>query len=257
MSAAQPQADIVEQLRRKIAKTQPAAPRRDIVSTDLASLDRMLPEHGLPRGAMVEWISDRVGQRATSLAFRAASRLLQQPGAFGVVDPLHCLNAASLPPLGIPLSRLLLVRPQFEGSTLPIFDSSFRLPTDVRSDCLWSLEQLARCRGVNVVLTWVDRLSTTAQRRLQLATEHSGTTVILIRPNFVLNQPSWADLRFHVHLASTERDMNNTRVAVTLAKSKNSVQRSGEIVLNCHHETGAVSETSELADPAATAASIA
>lgn len=241
---------IVEQLRGQLRTSQPMPTNREVVSSGLPTLDHLLPESGIPTGALVEWVEDGPGMRTTSIAFKTASQFLNRPGAFAVVDSSHCLCAASLPQLGIPLSRLLLVRPSGNSSDGPVrFSTGYHLPTNLRKETLWALEQLARCTGVGVVLTWIDRLSATAQRRLQLAVERSGTTVFLIRPRTVLSQPTWADLRFHVkskvdHRSSNEEaSMISSNLEISLVRSRNSVRRHGKANLECKHETGVVSET--------------
>lgn len=252
MSAAHSQ--VVQQLRSQLRASQPAASDRCIVSSGFDSLDQILPERGIPAGSLIEWVSDGPGMRTTSVAIKIGSQFLKRPGAFAIVDPLQCLNATAFPHLGLPLNRLLLVRPDKQHkSSRSTTGVNYHLPNETRADALWSLEQLARCTGVGVVLTWIDRLSSTAQRRLQLAVEHSGATVFLIRPQSVLNQPTWADLRFHVKTCSqpTIHDedsvMIGSNLEVRLVRSKNSVHRHGNVKLECEHETGVVSETKQLA----------
>ena len=248
-----PQSATIERLRQQLRASATHTQQRDVVPTDFMALNRLLPDRGIRSGSVVEWISSGPGSRTATMAFAAARRLLQQPGALAVVDPLHCLCAASLPQVGIPLSRLLLVRPKHTTAE-SLFVSEYRLPGPVRSHALWALEQLARSTGVRVVLTWIDRLSSTAQRRLQLAVERSGTTVFLIRPGSALQQPTWADLRFVVnthttahttggHIAAHHTNANPTsQWQVQLIRSRNSVHSQGHTRLECQHETGVVSE---------------
>ncbi len=256
MSTPSAQSVAVEQLRRQLLKSQPTASGHAVVSTGFRTLDRLLPQSGLPCGSVIEWISGGSGMRATSIAFKVSAGFLKRPGAIAVVDPMHSFCPAQLAQLGIPLSRLLLVRPATSQSNNPsagYADASYQLSTSQRSEALWSLEQLARCAGINIVVTWIDRLTSTAQRRLQLAVEKSGATVILMRPLIALRQTSWADLRFHVQSRSVsprkDGDIANTgsQMIVSLIRSRNSVQRHGNAVLECHHETGDVSEILELA----------
>lgn len=240
------QSGIVEQLRKQLRSCMPHTIARESIPTRFGGLNKLLPDKGIRTGSVVEWISAGPGGRTSTIAFAAASGLLQQPGALAVVDPLHSLCTASLPQLGIPLSRLLLVRPQL-ADTRSTFISEYRLSGVVRSNALWALEQLARCTGVSVVLTWIDRLTSTAQRRLQLAVERSGTTVFLIRPSSVLNQPTWADLRFMVHTSCDNslrqpKLATSSRLQVKLIRSRNSVHQQGHTLLECEHETGVVSE---------------
>ncbi len=229
----------------------------------MPSLDALLPQAGLPSGSLIEWISDGPGNRASSVAFRCAAGFLGRPGAFAVVDGRGCFNPAAVRNTGIPVSRLLVVRPQTDRPGRHRFHSDnagsySQRQQHQRTETLWALEQLGRSSGVQVVVTWIDRLSSTAQRRLQLAVETSGVTVFLIRPAQALHQSSWADLRFHVQSAQVtesvvsvgETARYRSQIAVRLIRSKNAVQHNGCALLECHYETGDVLEVPELARPA-------
>jgi protein ImuA len=250
----------LQMLRRQLVQSQSHSPCRTVVSTGLPSVDALLPHAGLPSGSLIEWISDGPGHRASSIALRCAIGFMQRSGVFAVVDGCGCFNPAAVCNTGIPLSRLLVVRPQGaragghccsvgRGSRDPLLQQRYRTET------LWALEQLGRCPGVQVVVAWVDRLSSTAQRRLQLAVETSGATVFLIRPAAALHQTSWADVRFHVQSARATKSVvsvdeaagDRSRIAVRLIRSKNAVLHNGCAWLECHHETGHVLEVSELA----------
>lgn len=242
MSAVPKSSSVVEHLRRQLLRCQVTHSAQTVVSSGYPTFDQLLPESGLPSGSVIEWVSDEPGLRATTIALRCAAGFLQQPGAFAIVDPLNDFHPMSLEHLGIPLSRLLLVRPCHQSSASTPFQAQ-------RSDALWALEQLARSPGVRVVMTWVDRLSSTAQRRLQLAVEKSGVTVFLMRPASALRQTSWADLRFHVQ-SNSQTAADSANVTVELVRSKNSVRCHGQVLLDCNHETGDVLEAAELADSA-------
>ncbi len=243
MSAVPASNQVIESLRRELLRCQVTHTTQTIVSSGFPGLDRLLPQAGLPSGAVIEWLSDACGLRSTTVALQCAAGFLESPGTLAVVDPYNEFHVMSLPHSGIPLSRLLLVRPcqDFIASSDGRMTGG-SLSQAQRSDALWTLEQLARCAGVRIVMMWVDRLSATAQRRLQLAVERSGVTVFLMRPKSALRQTSWADLRFHVQ--SEER----SRISVRLVRSKNSVQRHGKVLLDYNHETGDVFEAAELAD---------
>ena len=65
-------------------------------------------------------------------------------------------------------------------------------------DALWSLEQALRTRGIGAVVCDVEKLSSQACRRLQLAAETGGGLGILLRPALARRQPSFAEYRFLV-----------------------------------------------------------
>jgi hypothetical protein len=88
-------------------------------------------------------------------------------------------------------------------------------------------------------------------RRLQLAVERSGVTIVLIRPASILHQPSFADLRLHVTGAQPAMVglTGRRRLKVQLLRSRHGLQHTGHAQLEVDHETGAVHSISELADP--------
>lgn len=262
MSAVPSSSVVIDDLRRQLQRVQVQRADRTIVSSGYRGLDKLLPERGLPTGSVVEWVSDVAGLRAATVALSCAAEFLKQPGALAVVDPLHSFHPQALAAPGISLSRLLLVRPGTPSASDCMSEAA--LSHTERADALWTLEQLARCAGVRIVLAWADRLSPTAQRRLQLAVENSGVTVFLIRPAAALRQTSWADLRFHVQWNGRSKDGHcqaaastafSTPIALELVRSRNAMQHRGRVWLSCDHETGVVSETSELANSATAAAS--
>jgi hypothetical protein len=262
MSAVPASSVVIDDLRRQLQRVQVERADRTIVSSGFKSLDKLLPEHGLPSGSVVEWVSEVVGLRATTIALSCAAELLKLPGALAVVDPLHSFHPQALAAAGISLSRLLLVRPGTAATSDGM--SEVAMSHSERADALWTLEQLARCAGVRVVLAWADRISATAQRRLQLAVESSGATVFLMRSSAALQQTSWADLRFHVQCSRRSAHGQYqaaapaafaTPIAVELVRSRNAMQHRGRVWLSCDHETGVVSETPELADSATAATS--
>ena len=209
-------AEAIQALRRQLKLTRDTRSRQQCVPTGIEAIDSQLPDGGLPTAAVIEWISEEAGLSAASMALRSVIPMLAQPGCLAVIDERHEFNADAAQSLGVPLSRILLVRPQplkkgsgtlevsdkpaeylMPESSSPLFQHTRRSAAD-HSEALWALEQAARCPGVRVVLTWLDQSSTAVMRRLQLAVERSGVTVILIRPSSVLRQPSFADLRLHV-----------------------------------------------------------
>jgi protein ImuA len=157
----------------------PRSPSKDIVSTGIAALDRILPARGLMKGTLSEWIATEPGSGAVSLAMRVASRV-QRGGTLILVDQPRQFYAPAIQSLGVCLAETILVRPATQG------------------DELWVLEQSLRCPGVSVVLCQLDRLTTQQFRRLQLAAG-SGTAIgMLIRPAVAQRQSSWADVRLQV-----------------------------------------------------------
>jgi recombination protein RecA len=93
----------------------PGAPREELVLPwGIEALDALLPEGGLPRGAVVEMAVHGAAALATTLALKAC-RSAQQRGAWcGFVDPSETLHAPGAGGLGVALDRLIVVRPPLE-----------------------------------------------------------------------------------------------------------------------------------------------
>ncbi|HRG70390.1 MAG TPA: SOS cell division inhibitor SulA, partial [Thauera aminoaromatica] len=85
--------------------------------------------------------------------------------------------APALANAGVPLARLLVVRPER------------------REDLLWAARQALLSGSCACVLAWPQRIDNAGLRRLQLAAEESATPLFLFRPGSVAGQPSPAVLR--------------------------------------------------------------
>lgn len=204
-------AEAIQALRSQMKLARDPRSRQCCVPTGIELLDTMLPDGGLPTAAVIEWISEEAGLSAASMALRSVIPMLAQPGCLTIIDERHEFNAEAAQLLGIPLSRILLVRPQQSVRRR----SDHRRSTSENSESLWALEQAARCPGVRVAVCWLDRSSTAVMRRLQLAVERSGVTVVPIRPPGVLRQPSFADLRVHVQAG----DGSGSKISVRAVRS--------------------------------------
>lgn len=285
MSAVPASSAVLAQLRRRLLATQSAPLIRSVVSTGFCSIDALLPHAGLPSGSVIEWISDSPGIRTSSVAIRCAAGFMERPGAVAVLDSNRDFFAGCATASGIPLQRLLVIRlsdlrDTRNDAAVPGTVQAGRTSqtSSVSSDTrdgrneiagyrnshqmlrhrqrvssnggavLWTLEQLARNSGVCLVISSIDHLTATSLRRLQLAVESSGATILLIRSSTALKQNSWADFRFHVQ--SVGQDEEKTIVAVRLIRTKNGILPSNQVLLKINHETGAVSEAAELVRPA-------
>jgi hypothetical protein len=259
MSSSSARDATIRQLKNQLVHSQYSGQQQQFFSTGFPEVDVALPQNGLPTASVIEWISDQPGQLSASLALTLARGLLSLPGCIAVIDARHEFYPTAVCHSGIPLSRLLLVRPQLPPSRGVIAgETSERRSQSAstgrtagmqslsthRSEALWALEQCARCPGVRLVVCWLDRVTSTVLRRLQLAVEHSGVTVCLMRPASVLRQPSWADLRIGV------QPIGNTKVQFRLLQARNQVPGGTAVALAIDHETGAVRSLSQLAGAA-------
>jgi hypothetical protein len=152
------------------------------ISTGYPALDRLLPDSGLHRGTLAEWLP-RDGGAATTLALAAARQACGEDGTLVVIDrrrTFYPLAAAPARRGGIDLSRLLLVRPQSNR------------------DETWAIDQALRSGGASAVLAWPDKLDDHLFRRLQLAAEAGDTLGLFVRPARAIAEPSWAEVRWLV-----------------------------------------------------------
>ena len=149
-------------------------------SSGCPPLDRLLPEAGFPRGAVIEWLSAGEGSGAAMLALIAAREAIASGGALVVLDRRHGFYPPAAAALGIDLGRTIVLRAARAG------------------DELWALDQVLRCRGVGAVYAALERLEGRWFRRLQLAVEEGGGLGLLVRPAEVRGQPSWSQVQLLV-----------------------------------------------------------
>ncbi len=179
MVARQVIAELSQRIRTIERASYRCAPQSDITLNGLPGLERLLGEAGWPRGCLVEWLAEGRGTGSTGLALWA-SREAWRDNLLVVIDSQRELHATAAVPFAVDLSRAVFVRPKH-----PL-------------DALWSLEQVLRTRGIGAVVCDVEKLSSQACRRLQLAAEIGGGLGILLRPAQARGQPSFAEYRFLV-----------------------------------------------------------
>lgn len=238
-------AETIQALRRQLVSAQQTQSSQRIIPTGLKSLDQLLPGGGLPTSALIEWISDETGQAAASVALRAVAPLLSLPGCLAVIDERHDFHGHAAKVQGIPLSKILLVRPPRPTPEDAAANQSryVRQVSVCHGESLWALEQVARNAGVRAVLCWLDRASPAVMRRLQLAVERSGVTILLIRPATVVGSASFADLRLHIqptnlpehlHRAAPPkaRPLERRSYLVRLLRSRHGLQHEGTAMLH-------------------------
>jgi len=173
-------------------------PSGSCVSSGSLAMDRSLPSGGIVCGSMLELVHGipRVGRSATGMPHREppvrglgamaiAMRLVREWIADGkyavVIDRALQLYAPGLAALGIPVERLIVLRPQTEA------------------DAIWGMDQALRSGAVGGVVANVRHLDDRAARRLQLAAERGGGVGILLRDAVSARlHPSWAEVQWRV-----------------------------------------------------------
>ena len=172
-------AELAQRIRTIERASHRCAPQSDITLNGLPGLERLLGEAGWPRGCLVEWRTEGRGTGSTGLALWA-SREAWRDNLLVVIDSKRELHAPAAVSFAVDLGKTVFIRPEHPP------------------DALWSLEQALRTRGVGAVVCDVEKLSSQACRRLQLAAEAGGALGILMRPAQARGQPSFAEYRFLV-----------------------------------------------------------
>mgnify|MGYP002623296401 CR=1 FL=1 len=201
----QPISEVVAELTERVRQIErPRQPGREgLVSSGHGRLDRVLPEPGFRRGTLVEWLAAGSADGTGTLALHAAREAARQGGAIVVVDPDGQFYPPAALRLGIELGQLIVVRPAGD------------------EDRAWAMDQILRTRGVAAVWCQVDTEDDHTLRRWQLAAERSGALGLLVRPEAVRHDPSWAELRLLVESVARPRGTGrNRRVRVTLIRSR-------------------------------------
>ena len=205
----------------------------EVTSTGIAGLDGLLPQRGISRGSMVEWLMPDIGMGAVSLALMGVRTALSQGGWWVVIDLRGDFFPAAVSGWGVPLERLLVLRP-----TTP-------------QDAGWAFEQTLRCVGVAVAWHWVGRVSERALQRWKVAAETGGGQGILFRPLAARRQASWADVRWQVQpLPGSLHSARRLRVELSYCRG---VLGGNHVDLECDDETGRVCLVPPLANSAAVA----
>jgi protein ImuA len=247
--------ELLERLRERIASLERPADcgERSVVSTGCPALDRVLPFEGVRRGSLTEWLSERAGSGAESMALLLTREACRDRGVVVLLDRERQAYPPAVVAGGIDAERLIVVHPETEA------------------DELWAADQSLRSRAAGAVWLWQERLRPHDFRRLRLAAECGGAVGVLLRPARVLGQPTWADVQMVVKPVSPlpsggegmgVRGLNLQRhlcVEVTRCRGHGDPQTvevdlddvSGALRVVQPHETLRVSVSPRLADPAA------
>lgn len=200
-------AQLQQALRRWEGASRPPAERR--TSTGCPELDRLLPEGGLGRGTLVEWLAAASGSGAFWLALTAAHETCREYGPLVVIDSEGSFYPPAAALAGIGPDKLIVVQVR-----------------EARDES-WALDQALRSAGVGAVLCSTQRLSQRTGRRLQLAAEASGGLGLLVRPASVRDEPCWAEARLFVE------PLPGCGAGVSPADPSNNSRQAGRL----HHNT--------------------
>lgn len=194
--------------------------------TGVAPLDELLPDGGLPRGAVVELAAPRGLGLATSVALRACAAAQAEARRRGTthtagawcawVEPSAALFAPAAERLGVDLTRLLVVLPPLDAlARVAVRVAASRALSVVVVDTVGLPGQAAlghegRQAGQAALGRWANVV-----RRLALAVEGGDTTVVLLTDrDAARSAPLPVALRLELERPSYER------VAVRVAKER-------------------------------------
>ena len=104
------------------------------ISSGSQELDACLPNGGYLPGTIIEWLEHVPGSGGYYLAFAAARHAIADGKYLVVVDPQQRFYPPAARSMGIPIERMIVLRPQNEA------------------DVLWSIDQVLRCSAVGAVV---------------------------------------------------------------------------------------------------------
>lgn len=165
---------------------------RQGVVTGLAAIDDLLPGGEFATGAIHEVLG--VTEYPPLMFPLLIAKNAVRGGVVAWTDPRSKLHPPGLAMLGLPLSRLLILRPQPER------------------DALWAVSECLRCKLITVCVAMPNRLSRTDARKLQLAAERGGGIGLLLRPFSALSSPYAAATRWIVRPIAGQRMMQRWSV---------------------------------------------
>ena len=148
-----------------------------VVSSGFRPLDAHLPGGGWPLGALTEILIDDIAYSPLWLVLPGLLQLTALKHHQIWVHPPHIPYPPALTSRGINLDKTVILKPRQE------------------TDALWAAEQALRSGACSAVLYWPRKLSFTATRRLQLASEGGSTWGLCFRPSHAATIPTTAALR--------------------------------------------------------------
>ena len=144
------------------------------VPLGLAALDDCLPWGGLPTGGLHEIRAGRATIPGAALGFSGfclGRMAAARPGRLVWLTLSDHLHPPGLADLGVPVDRVLLVRPARSA------------------ELLWAAEEVLRCRGVAGLLAETGAIDFKQARRLSLAARNSGVPGLLLNQGANLGPP--------------------------------------------------------------------
>jgi protein ImuA len=197
---------VLERLREQLAALSRRKPIAAAVETGWMPVDRLLPDGGLARGAVHEWIgTDEPPTPAASNSRTYRGKNWTPPLALFIylVERAQCVE--NKPP---PLSRTIWIGPAVwpyppalwgDSGTTPLFtDRVLFVRAVTPAQRVWAAELVLRSRTATAAIVDGAGFDLTATRRLQLAAENGAALCLLARPPWEVDCPSAAATRWLV-----------------------------------------------------------
>lgn len=157
-----------------------------VVSSGCPPMDAFLPLGGYSRGSLTEFVSDQgMALGLTTMALQIAKNACTDGKYLVLIDSEQQLFPQALNQLGIPIDRLICLRP------------------NNYADFIWGLDQTLRNGSVGAVIASIERMDDRTARRIQLAAEAGGGLGLLLRSlDSVRRYASWAEVQWLVYASS-------------------------------------------------------
>src|SRR3990172_4624933 len=118
---------VIQDLKAKLRQLERTGrPRGEAVFTGIEGLDRLLPEGGVRRGTLVEWLSAGNGRGAGTLALVCARQACQAGGVAVVVDRGGEFYPPAAAAWGIDLGQTIVVHPSTSRDEVWAWDQALR-----------------------------------------------------------------------------------------------------------------------------------
>lgn len=165
------------------------APRRDsrILPSGIVGLDELLPDHGWPRGGVVEIIVPDMLADATDLVQPALRRLSRQGRTIALVTPPFAARASVFTDTEINATHLLQINPHPGRSTL------------------WTVESLLETGECAAVLAWPGCDTELMCKRLHKAALQGRSLCVLFRYEGLARRCSGSDVRLRLEVSEAGR----------------------------------------------------
>ncbi len=134
------------------------------IATGYPSLDRILPESGWPKNALVEIVTPQWGIGELKLLLPLMKSVTAQKRYLLWVAPPYIPYAPALAEAGVDMDYVIVIKPEIACK-----------------DALWSMEKALQSQACGLVLAWLNWLPNGVVRRLQLAAETGNSLGVLFR----------------------------------------------------------------------------